>query len=90
MTIEESVKSNPEKFQKIMDAKAPEMQKALVELSAKLDVIIGSAVKEYCEAEKVEFVIGDVPTYKNMNRIISRKIDDVTREHIKEKRKDIE
>ena len=90
MTIEESVKANPEKFQKIMDAKTSDIQKALVELSAKLDVIIGSAIKEYCAAENVEHVIADVPSYKTMNRIISAKIDEVAKDHIKDKRKDIE
>ena len=89
MTIEESVKANPEKFQKIVDAKAPDVQKALEELSSKFDAIFGGAIREYCEAEKVESEIKDIPTYKTVNKIITSKIDEVTKEHIKDKRKDI-
>ena len=89
MTIEESVKANPEKFQAVMDAKTPEIKNALEELSSKLDAIIGSAIGEYCAAEQVESVIGDVPSYKTMNGIITAKIDEVIKEHIAVKRKDI-
>ena len=90
MTIEESVKSNPEKFQKIVDAKAPDIQKALDELSGKFDAIFGSAIREYCEAEKVESEISDIPSYKTVNRIITGKIDEIIKEHIKDKRENIQ
>ena len=89
MTIEESVKANPAKFQSIVDTKTPDLQKALEELSSKLDVIFGAAIREYCESANLEFDIGDIPTYKAVNRIITGKIDEVAKEHIKDKRKDI-
>lgn len=90
MTIEESVKVNPEKFQKILDRTTPELQEALNDLSSKLDVIFGKAIKEYCETEGVDSKLEDIPSYKTLNRMITGKIDEVAREHIKEKRKDIE
>ena len=89
MTIEESVNANPAKFQSIVDTKTPDLQKALEELSSQLDVIFGAAIREYCESENLEFDIGDIPTYKAVNRIITGKIDEVAKEHIKDKRKDI-
>ena len=90
MTIEESVKANPEKFQKTLDGTAPELQEALNNLSSKLDVIFGKAIKEYCEAEGVDSKLEDIPSYKIVNRMITGKIDEVVKEHIQGKRKDIE
>lgn len=89
MTIEESIKRDPSKFQEIIDAKAPEVRTAMQELSAKLDVIFGTAIKEYCEAEGVEADVNAIPTYKTMNKMITGKLDALIGEHIKEKRKDL-
>lgn len=90
MTIEESVKSNPEKFQAILETKVPAVKEAMNELSAKLDTIFNSAIKEYCGAEGCEAKIEDIPTYKTLNKLITGKIDELVKEHIKDKRKDIE
>ena len=89
MTIEESVKANPEKFQAMIDKDAPEIKEAMNELSRRLDVIFNGTIKEYCDAEGCEAKIEDIPTYKTVNRLITGKIDELVREHIKDKRKDI-
>lgn len=89
MTIEESVKNNPEKFQAILDSKVPAIKAAMNELSVKLDGVFGSAIREYCEKEHVEADITAIQTYKTLNRMITGKIDEQVKEHIKDKRKDI-
>ena len=89
MTIEESIKKDPSKFQAIVDAKAPEVRAAMQDLSVKLDAIFNGAIKEYCEAEGVEADIAAIPTYKTMNKIITGKLDRMIGEHVKEKRKDL-
>lgn len=90
MTIEESVRNSPAKFQAILDNTTPAVKEAMNELSAKLDIIFNGAIREYCDAEGCEAKIDDIPTYKTLNKMITGKIDEVTREHIKGKRKDIE
>lgn len=89
MTIEESIKKDPTKFQEIIDNKAPEVRAAMQELSAKLDVIFGAAIKEYCEETGSEANVNAIPTYKTMNKMITGKLDALIGEHIKEKRKDL-
>ena len=90
MTIEESARNNPEKFQAILDNTTPAVKAAMNELSAKLDVIFGGAIREYCEAEQVESDIAAIPTYKTVNKLITGKIDQLIKEHTKDKRRDIE
>lgn len=89
MTIEESIKTNPTLFEEIMDTKAPEIKTALNELSAKLDVIINGAIKEYTAKTDTKVDMDAIPSYKAMNRIITGKLDKMIGEHIKEKRKDL-
>ena len=60
------------------------------DLSKDLDVIFDGAIKEYCEVEGCEAKIEDIPTYKTLNKLITDKIDELVKEHIKDKRKDIE
>ena len=90
MTIEESVRNNPEKFQAILETKVPAMEEALNELSAKFDAVFNSTIREYCAAEGCEVKMEDIATYKTMNRLISGKIDELVKGHIKDKRKDVE
>ena len=90
MTIEESVRNDPEKFQAILETKAPAVKEALNELSSKLDIIFNGAIKEYCDTEGCTAKIEDIPTYKTLNKMITGKIDELVKEHIKDKRKDIE
>lgn len=89
MTIEESIKTNPTQFEKIMETKAPEIKAALIELSAQLDVIINGAIKEYSSETGAEVDMSAIPSYKAMNKIITGKLDKIIGEHIKEKRKDL-
>ena len=89
MTIEESVRNNPGKFQTIINTKEPEVREALNELSAKLDVSFNGVINEYCDAEGCEVKIEDIPDYKTMNRLITGKIDELVKEHIRNKRGDI-
>ena len=90
MTIEESVRNNPEKFQAILDTKDDAVREAMRELSVKLDFIFNGAIKEYCDAEGCDAKIEDIPTYKTLNKLITGKIDVLIKDHIKDKRKDIE
>ena len=89
MTIEESIQKNPSKFQAVLETKEPDIMTAMRELSAKLDVIIGSAIQEYCTAEGVEADMSALNTYKTMNRAITGKLDILIGEYIKEKRKNL-
>ena len=89
MTIEESIIRDPSKFQEIIDDKAPEVRAAMQELSAKLDMIFGAAIKEYCEETGAEADVNAIPSYKTMNKMITGKLDALIGEHIKAKRKDL-
>ncbi len=89
MTIEERIKKDPTGFQSLMETKTADIKAALDELSARLDVIIGGAIKEYCENEQVEADMDHVSDYKAMNKIITGQLDVMIADHIKEKRKDI-
>ena len=89
MTIEESIIRDPSKFQEIIDDKAPEVRAAMQELSAKLDMIFGAAIKENCEETGAEADVNAIPSYKTMNKMITGKLDALIGEHIKEKRKDL-
>ena len=89
MTIEERIKKDPTGFQSLMETKTSDIKAALDELSARLDVIIGGAIKEYCENEQVEANMDHVSDYKAMNKIITGQLDMMIADHIKEKRKDI-
>ena len=89
MTIEESVKNDATEFQKMLDTRTPEIQEAMNELSKKLDVIIGGAIKEYSEKTGAEVNMDDIPSYKTLNKIITGKIDELIRDHVKDKRKDL-
>ena len=84
--LEESVKANPEKFQEMVDKDAPEVKEAMNELSRRLDVIFNDTIREYCDVEGCEANIEDIPTYKTVNRLITGKIDELVKEHIKDKR----
>ncbi len=89
MTIEESVKKDPEKFIAVLATKDDDIREALKKLSVKLDKIIGGAMKEFCEAEGIELDINSVPTYKTTNKVITDRLDNLIGEHIKDKRKNL-
>ena len=89
MTIEESVKKDPQGFREILDTRTKDIKDALNDLSARLDVIIGGAIREYGEKTGSEVDIGSIPSYKTLNQIITGKLDEMIREHTAEKRKDL-
>jgi hypothetical protein len=89
MTIEESIKKNPEVFQEILDTKTSEIKDSLNDLSAKLDGIFNGAIREYCEKTGAEIDMNSIPSYKTMNKMITGKLDTMIKEHIQEKRKDL-
>ena len=89
MTIEEKVQKNPQEFREILDTRTKDIKGALNELSARLDVIIGGAIREYGEKTGAEVDINNSPSYKTLNRIITEKLDEMIREHTIEKRKDL-
>ena len=89
MTIEESVKKNPQGFREILDTRTRDIKEALNGLSAKLDGIIGGAIREYGVKTGTEVDINSIPSYKAMNKIITEKLDEMIREHTAEKRKDL-
>ena len=51
----------------VLETTVPDIKKAMDELSEKLDVIFGKAIKDYCTSEQVEASLDDIPTYKTMN-----------------------
>ena len=89
MTIEESVNKDPRGFREILDTRTTDIKDALNDLSAKLDGIIGGAIREYGEKTGTEVDISSIPSYKALNRIITGKLDEMIREHTAEKRKDL-
>ena len=89
MTIEESVKMDSSKFQAILEDKKDAIKDAFQELSAELDEIIREAIDEYCESENVEFDMKNISSYKATNKIITSYIDELVKEHIQNKRKDL-
>ncbi|MBQ3843285.1 MAG: hypothetical protein II820_11430 [Ruminiclostridium sp.] len=89
ITIEESVKKDPAKFRAVLESKDDDIREALKDLSAKLDNIIGGAMKEYCESEGAEVEIHAVPSYKTTNKTITDHLDKLIGEHIKDKRKNL-
>ena len=89
MTIEESVVKDSSKFEAVLATKVSDVQAAMNDLSAKLDVIYGGAIREYCEAEQVEANVDEIPSYKTVNKLITGQLDLLIGEHIKEKRKDL-
>ena len=64
MTIEESVKKDPQGFRDILDIRTKDIKDALNDLSAKLDGIIGGAIREYGEKAGTEVDINSIPSYK--------------------------
>ena len=89
MTIEESIKKDPTKFQAALETTVPDVKKAMDDLSVKLDEIFGKTIKDYCAAENVEANIDDIPTYKTMNKMITEKLDVLIGEQVREKRKNL-
>ena len=54
-----------------------------------LSLIIGGAIREYCESEQVEADLNSISAYKTMNKMITGKLDEVIADHVKAKRADL-
>lgn len=89
MTIEEKVKKDPEGFKAAVEETTPAVREALKELSVKFDAIFDGVIKKYSESAQVEANIADISSYKSVNKIITGKIDEIVKDYIKDKRKDI-
>jgi hypothetical protein len=89
MTIEERIKNDPTKFQELLKETTPAVQEALSELSGKFDSIFGNVIKQYAESEQLEVNMAEIPNYKTLNTLITKNIDEIVKEYIKDKRNDI-
>ena len=89
MNIEELVKKDPTGFQNVLDTRTEDIKDAMDDLSARLDAIIGGAIREYAGQSGAEVDIGQIPSYKALNKIITGKLDQMIGEQIREKRKDL-
>ena len=82
MTIEEKVKQNPEALLVLENNKKEDFRFAFKSLSQTLDNIIGAIMNEYASKENVEFNLNDVKDYKELNKLIEKKLDQMMKEYL--------
>ena len=82
MTIEESVKKNPEVFEKIMKGKKEDLVYDFKDLAQKLDIIIWAAMAEYAKEQGVEANVQKVADYTAVNKIVSSDLDATMKEFL--------
>ena len=82
MTIEESVKKNPEVFEKIMKGKKEDLVYAFKDLAQKLDIIIWAAMAEYAKDQGTEANVQKVADYTEVNKIVSSNLDAMMKEFL--------
>ncbi len=82
MTIEEKVKQNPEALLVLVNNKKEDFRFAFKSLSQTLDNIIGAIMNEYASKENVEFNLNDVKDYKELNKLIEKKLDQMMKEYL--------
>ena len=82
MNIEERVKNEPEKFEKILNGKKEDLEFAVKDLSQKLDIVIWGAVSEYAKQENVEANVEDIKKYPTLAKLIEHKVDKVIGEYL--------
>lgn len=87
MTIEEKVKQNPEALEKLLNNKKEDFRFAFKSLSQTLDNIIGSVMREYAAKENVEFKVDDVKTYKELNKLVEKRLDLMMKDYLLENKK---
>ena len=87
MTIEEKVKQNPEALLVLVNNKKEDFRFAFKSLSQTLDNIIGAIMNEYASKENVEFNLNDVKNYKELNKLIEKKLDQMMKEFLIENNK---
>ena len=82
MNIEESVKKNPEKFEKVLAGKKEDIEFAFKDLSQKLDIVIWGAIAEYAKAEAVDANVDEMAAYEHVKQLISKNIDKTVGEYL--------
>ena len=82
MTIEESVKKNPEVFEKIMKGKKEDLVYAFKDFAQKLDIVIWSAMAEYAKEEAVDANVQKVADYSTVNKIVEANLDAMMKEFL--------
>ena len=87
MTIEEKVKQNPEALEKLLNNKKENFRFAFKSLSQTLDNIIGSVMREYAAKENAEFKVDDVKTYKELNKLVEKRLDLMMKDYLLENKK---
>ena len=87
MTIEEKVKQNPEALLVLVNNKKEDFRFAFRSLSQTLDNIIGAIMREYAAKENAEFNLNDVKDYKELNKLIEKRLDQMMKEYLVENKK---
>ena len=87
MTIEERVKQKPEALEKVLNNKKEDFRFAFKSLSQTLDNIIGATMREYAAKEGAEFKIESVKEYKELNKLIEKRLDQMMKEYLVENKK---
>ena len=83
MNIEESVKKNPEIFEKILNSKKEDLIYAFKDLAQKLDIVIWSAMAEYAKEASVEANVQNVKDYKTVDALVQHQLDLMMKEFLK-------
>ena len=82
MTIEESVKKNPEVFENIMKGKKEDLVYAFKDFAQKLDIVIWAAMAEYAKDQEVDANVQKVQDYATVNKIVEANLDSLMKEFL--------
>ena len=82
MTIEESVKKNPEVFEKIMKGKKDDLVYAFKDFAQKLDIVIWAAMAEYAKEQEVDANVQKVQDYATVNKIVEANLDSMMKDFL--------
>ena len=82
MTIEESVKKNPELFEKIMKGKKEDLVYAFKDFAQKLDIVIWAAMAEYAKEQEVDANVQKVQDYTTVNKIVEANLDSMMKDFL--------
>ena len=82
MTIEESVKKNPEVFEKIMKGKKDDLVYAFKDFAQKLDIVIWAAMAEYAKEQEVDANVQKVQDYTTVNKIVEANLDSMMKDFL--------
>ena len=88
--IEAKVKQNPEVFEEVFKSRKEDIAFALKDLSQKLDIVIWGAITEYADKEGVQVNLEEISSYKTLDKLITKQLDEYIGEFLLQKRKVIE